>query len=58
VRLTLDLFRAREELFEKGTRELLALDYVPQPRPDGHQNLLPGISVPDLKDSEADESLP
>jgi len=43
---------AGEELFEKGTRELLALDHVPQPRPDGHQNLLPGISVPDLKDLE------
>jgi hypothetical protein len=37
VGLALDLPRAREELFEERSGELLAFDHVPKAAADGHQ---------------------
>ena len=39
VGFALDLFGAREQVFEDGSRELLTLDYVPQPGRDGHKKI-------------------
>ena len=39
VRLALDLFRAREQLFEQRSRELLTLDDVSESRRDGHEKI-------------------
>jgi hypothetical protein len=37
VRLPLDLVGSVEQLFEESSRELLALDYMPEAASDGHQ---------------------
>ena len=39
VRLALDLFGAREKVFEDGARELLTFDHVPQLLRDSHEKI-------------------
>jgi hypothetical protein len=52
VRLPLDLVGSVEQLFEESSRELLALDYVPEAASDGHQkSSFPTSLGSDLKET-------